>query len=275
LKKIILGCGCSVMAAAGLSQTVRSPLTAPYTSIGAYSQNFCDVFSFTGNQAALAQGATLGAAVYTERKFMLAELGQYQAAIQVPLKKAGVGIALHHAGNKSFSESQIGLAYALALGEQVAIGAQCNYNLIHIATYGNSNAVNFELGTIWHVTKQVHMGLHLYNPIGGKFGKGGSEKLAAVYKAGIGYEATEQFFVSTEIAKEEGQRITVLVGAQYQLHAQCLLRAGITTSTADCFVGAGLKWKVFRVDIIGRYHAQLGFTPALQVIFNTPKKQKT
>lgn len=37
------------------AQLIRSPASASYLSIGAYSKNFTDAFSFVNNQAALAK----------------------------------------------------------------------------------------------------------------------------------------------------------------------------------------------------------------------------
>ena len=40
-----------------------------------------------------------------------------------------------------------------------------------IAGYGNSSAINFEIGTVFHLTDKLHAGVHAYNPVGGKYGK--------------------------------------------------------------------------------------------------------
>jgi hypothetical protein len=92
-------------------------------------------------------------------------------------------------GFSDYNESQIGLAYGRKLGSKVDVGVQFNYNAIRISSYGNSSAVNFEIGTVLHLTERLHAGVHVYNPAGGKFGKNQQEKLASVYTAGVGYEA--------------------------------------------------------------------------------------
>jgi hypothetical protein len=55
-------------------QTVRRPVAAVYAGLGSYSINHVDVFSFTNNQASLAQMKNASAGVYGERRFMLDEL---------------------------------------------------------------------------------------------------------------------------------------------------------------------------------------------------------
>ncbi len=78
------------------------------------------------------------------------------------------------------------------------------------------------------------MVFHIYNPIGGKLGKDG-EKLATAYKFGLGYDASENFFVSSEIIKEEDKPINVIGGFQYRFAQQFFVRAGFTSESSSVF----------------------------------------
>ena len=55
-------------------------------------------------------------------------------------------------------------------------------------------------------------GVHVNNPVGGKFGKDQQEKLASVYTFAMGFEPSEKFFLSTEIVKEQDQPVNVNAG---------------------------------------------------------------
>jgi hypothetical protein len=250
------------------AQTLRRPLAANYTSIGAYSLNYADVFSFTANQASLAQLKNNSAGVYGERRFLLSELNNYTAAIGLQTHSGNFGIKANYSGFSDYNETQIGLAYARKLGSKVDVGAQFNYNGIRINSYGSATAINFELGTILHVTDKLHAGIHVANPVGGKFGKEQEEKLSSVYTVGLGYEASEKFFISTEIEKEENQPVNVNVGFQYKFIPQLLVRAGMSSATSSAWVGLGLTIKSFRIDITTTYYQQLGITPGLLLLFN-------
>src|SRR5207302_871371 len=141
------------------------------------------------------------------------------------------------------------------------------YNHIRIAGYGNASAINFEVGSIIHLTEKMHAGFHVYNPVGGKLGKNSDEKIAAVYTTGIGYEASEKFFISTELKKEENQAVTINVALHYAFIKQFFIRGGIASGSDNSFAGVGIKWKNFRTDISATYHRLLGFTPSLLLIF--------
>jgi len=253
-------------------QTVRRPVAALYTGLGAYSIKHVDVFSFTCNQASLAQMKKASAAAYGERRFLLNELALYQLAIAMPTQSGNFGMKAGYYGFNEYNESQMGLAYGRKLGSKVDIGVQFNYNAIQISSYGNSSAINFEIGTVLHLTDKLHTGVHVYNPVGGKFGKDQEEKLASIFTAGLGYDASEIFFVGAEIEKEENQPVNVNAGIQYKFLPQLLARIGIATNTSAIYAGLGLGLRSFRLDVVAGYHPQLGVTPGLLLLYNFSKK---
>lgn len=255
------------------SQVLRRPLAAAYTGMGAYSMNHVDVFSFTANQASLAQLKNSAAGVYGERRFLLSELNNYTATIGLTTNSGNFGVKANYSGFSDYNETQLGLAYGRKMGNKVDIGAQINYQSIRINSYGNASAVSFELGTILHLTDKLHAGLHATNPVGGKFGKDQQEKLSSVYSFGIGYEASDKFLVSAEIQKEEDQPVNVNAGVQYKFIPQLLVRAGMSSATSAAWLGLGLTIKSFRLDVTTSYHPQLGITPGVLMLFNFNRKQ--
>lgn len=263
-----------LFACTSYGQVLRKPVATPYTGLGAYSISHTDVFSFTANQASLAQLKNAAAGVYGERRFFLAELNNYNAAIALPTSSGNFGLKAGYYGFTDYNETQLGLAYARKLGSRADIGIQFNYNGIRIAGYGNASAVSFEAGSVLHLSDELHAGIHVNNPVGGKFGKEQQEKLPAVYTAGLGYEASEKFFVSMEIVKEENQPVTVNAGIQYRFLSMLLTRAGVSAATSSAWIGIGLLWKTFRVDVVTSYHPQLGLTPGLLLVFNFKKEKE-
>lgn len=255
------------------SQTLRRPVAAPYIGLGAYSFNHVDAFSFISNQASLAQIKNAAAGVYGERKFMLNELANYNAAIALPTHSGNFGLKAAYSGFSEYNETQIGLAYARKLGSKIDIGVQFNYNGIRVAGYGSASAISFEAGTIFHLSEKLHTGFHVNNPVGGKFGKDQQEKLPSVYTVGLGYDASEKFFFSAEVIKEEDQPVNVNAGLQYKFIPQLLARAGVSSSTSSVWLGLGLSFKSFRLDVTTSYHPQLGLSPGLLLLFNFNKKE--
>jgi hypothetical protein len=248
-------------------QVLRSALPVAYTSAGTYSQHFTDPFSFVNNQAALSRVRNISAGIYSERRFMLRDLEQVSMAVAFPCMRGGAGIAADYTGFAGYSQTQAGIAYGRPLGEKIDLGIQFNYHHLGIAGYGGTGALNIEIGTILHLTNKIQAGYHIYNLVGGKFGRNSGEKLASIYTFGLGYEASEKLFIASEIIKEEDQPVNMNVSIHYAFVKQFFIRAGISSATGSYFAGAGISWKNTRLDLASGWHPQAGLTPSLLFIF--------
>lgn len=249
-------------------QSLRQPVSAGYLGLGAYSRNHIDIFSINSNQASLAGLKVSGMGVYGERRFMLNETNLYSMALALVTTKGNFAVQADYFGFKNYNESQIGLAYGRQLGTKVDIGVKFNYYSFRIPGYGNASTVNFEAGIIAHLTEKVHAGVHVYNPVGGKFFKAQDEELGSAYTFGIGYEASEKFLVTTEIIKEEDIPVNVIAGMQYNFNKQFFVRGGVYSESTNTYAGVGIAWKTFRLDVSGSYHPKLGFSPGVLLIVN-------
>jgi hypothetical protein len=255
-----------------LSQTAKQSLVSPYIQIGAYSHNQSDVFSFGTNQAALASTSSFSAGVFSERKFLLSELNLFSAAFALPTRSGNFGLQVHHFGNSVYNETQAGLAYARRLSDYIDVGVQFNYYAMRIAGYGNTSAINFEAGAIFHFTDNLHGGVHVYNPTSVTIGKIEEERLPAVYSAGVGYDASESFFITAEIKKTENLPLNVNASIQYKFSERFLARGGIVSGTSVYFFGAGFILHNTRIDATASVHPQLGVTPGLLLVYTKAKK---
>jgi hypothetical protein len=256
------------------AQSLRHSIGMPYINLGAYSTKQLDPFSFTSNQAALAQIKDAGMGIYGERRFLLAQNSVYGLAAAIPTKKGNVGLQINYAGFANFNEQKAGLAYARSLGSKIDLGVQFNYYGYKIPAYNDASTINFEIGTILHVSDKINMGVHVYNPVSGKLGKDGNEKLASAYKFGLGYDATDNFYVSAEIVKEENQPINVTGGVQYHFKKQFFARAGFRSDNSTSFAGIGFLYNDFRIDVATSFHPQLGISPGILLIYNFKKAAK-
>ena len=257
-----------------VAQSLRYSLAQPYISLSAYSSKQNDPLSFTGNQAALARSKSAGVGFFGERRFLLSETSVYTLGASFLSSLGNFGIQLNYGGFKNFNENKIGLAYARKLGKLVDVGVQFNYYRYSIPTYGKASTINFEIGAMLHLSNKLNAGIHVYNPIDGKLGKSKEEKLAAAYKFGLGYDASDNFFISSEIIKEENKAVNVIAGLQYHFAKQFFVKAGFISESTTAYAGAGVAWKNIRLDISSSYHPQLGFSPGLLLIMNfKPKKE--
>lgn len=265
---------CMLYAKQLFSQSLRYFSSQPFISLSAYSSVQNDPLSFTGNQAALVQVKAAGIGIFGERRFMLKETGVYTLGTSVPTRLGNFAVLLNYGGFKNFNENKLGLAYAMRLDKFIDAGVQFNYYSYRIPAYGNASAVNFEIGLMMHLSSRFNAGIHAYNPVGGKLGKDKAEKLASVYKLGLGYDASDKFFISSEIIKEEDKPVNVIAGLQYHFARQFFVKAGFISESASMYAGAGLAWKNLRLDIASGYHPGLGFSPGLLLIIHFKARQQ-
>ncbi len=249
------------------AQLVRRPVTASYAGTGAYSLHHTDAFSVIANTAALNRVKKFTAGVYGEQRFMLKELAHYTAAFVLPTQTGNFAVTTAYRGSTDMNEYQLGLAYARSLGKTLDMGVKFNYNGLKINGYGNASAIAVELGTVLHVTDKLHSGIQVINPFSSKFGGNKTEKLAAVYVLGAGYEPSDKFFISAECIKEEKQGMVVQAGMQYRLLSFLQARAGISSGITSYWLGVGLGWRNLRLDVMTGYHNRLGLSPGIMLIY--------
>src|SRR3979490_835367 len=162
-------------------QAVHRTVSIPYyVRMNAYCVHYVDLFSNCSNQAALAQLDNSTAGVFSERRFLLSSLNHFVAAIGLHAGHGNFGIYTGYFGFRDYNETQIGVAYAKKLGSKLDIGACFDFNSIKISGYGNSSAINGEIGILLHLTDKLHAGINVFNSAGGKFGNDFNEKLATV-----------------------------------------------------------------------------------------------
>jgi hypothetical protein len=255
------------------AQPIRQPVAAAYTGLGAYSMQQQDVFAFTNNQAALAQVKSLAAGVYAERRYMAENISMYTAALAMPTRAGNFGINVRYFGFTNFNEYQAGLAYGRSLGKKVDVGVQFNYYGYRVPGNISAATVNAELGAIFHLTDKLNAGVHVYNPIGGVLAKT-DEKISAAYKFGLGYDASDKFFVTAELVKEESMPVNLNMALQYRFVKQFFVRGGVNTGTNSSYAGAGMFFGQFRMDIAAGWHPQLGLSPGLLFIYNFAEKDQ-
>ncbi len=255
------------------AQSLRKPVSASYIGLGAYSMNHLDVFSISSNQAALAQIKNPSVGFYGEKRFLLAETNLYSAIIAVPTKEGNFAFEADYFGYKNYNESQLGIAYARTVGKKLDLGIKFNYYSFRVPGFESPSTVNFEMGVICHFTEKLNAGVHFYNPVGGRLSKTENEKLGSIYSFGMGYEASDNFFISAEIVKQEDLPVNVNAGVQYNFAKQFFARFGIASENETPFAGAGCSWDNFRLDVSASYHPQLGLCPGLMFIMNFKPKQ--
>ena len=209
--------------------------------------------------------------MYSERRFGLKELGTHAAAVVLPTGSGRFGLRADYLGSTSYNESSLGLAYSRQLGSKVALGVQFNYYALTAAGYDAASAINADLGMLVQLAPQLKAGVQACNPVGTSWSKTGIGSLPAIYRAGLGYDASPQFFISAEAEKVENESLGLNAAMQYVMAEKVVARAGIRSATAVYYLGFGVSLRNFRVDVTASIHPYLGLTPGLLLLYAAGK----
>ena len=252
-------------------QPLRLPMSATYVQLTAYSSQFRDAFSASGNQGTLGAKQSFSAGLYTEKRFMMRELSSFNAALVLPTTSGNFRWKGDYFGNPSYNESSAGLAYARELGSKVALGIQFNYFSLKTAGYGKASTVGFDAGVLLQLTPMLSAGLQASNPVGVSWGKNDVERIPAVYTLGLGYDVSPQVFIGVEAEKTADQPVSINAGLHYVVAEKLIARTGVRSATGLYYLGLGFQLKTFRIDATVSVHPYLGTTPGLLLLYAAKK----
>lgn len=238
------------------------PTGSRSAALGNASVGLSDLWSAFNNQAGLAHIESITAGVYYENRFTLKELGYKAAAVAYPLKTGTIGLSFNHFGYSAYNESKIGLAYAQGFGKYLSFGLQLDYNMARLAeNYGNRNFITFEAGVMANITKELSLGVHVYNPISAKFSEYNDERAPVIFRVGAAYSISEKITLVAETEKNIDTEASVNAGLEYKIMPTIHLRGGLSTGVSAFSFGAGFWLGDFTIDISTSYHNVLGYTP--------------
>lgn len=237
-------------------------------AMGTASVAISDIWSSFNNQAGLARLNDLTAAFYYENRFLMKELGYKAGAFALPVKVGTVGLSFSHFGYSAFNESKIGLAFARSFGKRIAFGLQLDYNMARLEeSYGNRNFLTFEAGMLAHITPELVVGAHVYNPISAKLSEYNDERAPVIFRLGAAWEVTPRVLITAETEKNIDNEADVKFGLEYRLIPALHLRGGISTNPASNSFGVGIFTGDFVIDISASYHYILGFSPQASIAY--------
>jgi len=250
----------------------QDPFSIPAIHIRSIIPGNGDAMPLLAQPACASRLKGFSASALTERRFLIEGFNLSSAAIGLPLSFGGVGLTINYSGSQEFNLSSIGLVYGKNLGK-VDLGVSFHYTSIKLNGYGKSSTIEFELGSLWQISERIHSSILLKNPVGGKFGLDKTEKLPAVFRFGLGFKASENVSIAVELIKEEEQKPGFNTGLCYVFNKKFFFQAGIQTLIASPYWSIGYQIKKLRVETYCSYHQQLGFSPAISLIFLNPDEK--
>jgi len=142
---------------------------------------------------------------------------------------------------------------------------QIDYLSKAIQQYGRADAVTFELGCLLHITPQLHVGLHTFNPALNKLG---GESLPVIYTAGAGYEVSDNFIISTSVMQQDDAAPFAAFMCEYRIMPQLSLQLGLSPQSSAT---VSFTLNSMYILLSATHHPQLGFTPNTSIVWQLKK----
>jgi hypothetical protein len=226
-------------------------------------------WSLRNNQAGLSHLEAPAAGLFYENRFGIRALGLQSIGFAYPFKTGTIGVTANYFGDRSYNESAFGLAYGMKIFEDLSVGVQLDYfaSYTDAETFVKNNAVTFEGGVLYDLTKDITVGLHAYNPLEIKMEQ--SDAVAIIpssYSIGVVVHITEGILVSSELLKTMNQKESVRLGVEYEIIEKTFLRTGVATHPGLFSFGFETSWNRWTLQLASSMHQVLGFSPMISIL---------
>ncbi|PJA09905.1 MAG: hypothetical protein COX70_00460 [Flavobacteriales bacterium CG_4_10_14_0_2_um_filter_32_8] len=257
------------------AQIGNDNIGARSTAMGGFTTTLSDVWSTNNNQAGLGFITDFSGGIYYENRFLLKETSYKAGALVMPVKIGALGISVTSFGFELYNETKAGLSYGQRFGDKFSVGVQLNYLNTKLAQeYGTKTSITSAIGLIAKLSKELSLGVHLYNPTRSKLAEYDNERIPTIMKLGLEYRFSEKVMMGIETEKDMNFDAVVKAGLEYHITEALYLRGGISTNPTQYAFGFGMKLKDFKIDISSSFHQTLGITPSISIIYVKNKIKK-
>lgn len=229
-----------------------------------------DAFSFTGNQALLANQRDIEAGSLLVNRYSIKNLYQSAGALAIPAGSGGAAISVVHLGYTGYSTTRAGIAYGKKLSRWAAIGLQFDYFMTSISGYGKAAAPGFEIGLVLHPSDKLLAGFQVANP----FATRQAQRPAACYSTQMSFRASPVFSVAAALVKLENNPTDISVQMFYMPGRILFVNAGYSGLHDAFSLGLGLQWRQYALRVYTAMEQPAGFSSGLQLLFHPPVKEK-
>jgi len=226
-----------------------------------------DPWSTFHNQATLAKLKGISGGAFYESKFLIEELSLSAGTANFTALSGTIGLSFYQMGKGSFKESKVGLAYAKKLSQRLNAALQLDYFFNRFPE--NDKAFGFptfEIGLSYQTTKELTLGIHLFNPVKNGFKTYyGKEEMPLVLRFGGHYDFSERVLVSAEVQKNSDTATVVRTGLEFFPLENLAVRFGVSGKQLQYTAGIGYRFGKTNTDIAFSYHGNLGFSPSVSL----------
>ncbi|MBC7851070.1 MAG: hypothetical protein H7Y31_15110 [Chitinophagaceae bacterium] len=225
-------------------------------------------FAFESNPSLLPGYKLFTAGVYSERKYLINELGAHRLSIIAPLSYGGVGVNVSYSGSSFFNQTGLQIGFGKSLGK-IDIGTTFGYQKSTAIGYGSMHSLSVGVGTNMILSPSLKLGIAVQHlPV-----VKSAFRPAVVFRSFLLSSFSESVVLAIEVIKVEDQPVNVCGAIQYKFLEKMLVRVAFETAPISPLFSFGLRWKNLLTILSFRYHMWLGVSPSMQIIYNKKNKE--
>ncbi|RZK57186.1 MAG: hypothetical protein EOO91_10640 [Pedobacter sp.] len=227
-----------------------------------------DLWTLEGNPSGITDIKSSMLAVNYSKFLFDSELSKQAVAFVIPFQNNYVGASLLRYGISEYNEIKAGIALAKRFGERLSIALKGNYHQIKISNYGATTGFSIDVGAMYDYNDVFTFGASINNPAKQKFNTKTIEaNIPTIAQVGATYKASSKILIATSISKDLDKAVNVGLGLEYKIVELITLRGGLTAKPFKQYVGFGLNYKKFIMDIAVESDPYLGYTPQIALAY--------
>jgi len=246
----------------------QNQLGAKLTSLGINSAAIKDIWNIESNVAGIVGLTRPTLAINYSKPLMVSDLSDQAMALVLPFRKIDAGLSLQRYGITSYHELKVGFALAKQLGAQFTIAIKANLHQLKIVNYGSTLGFSSDIGLLYSPSTQLTFGLSVNNPALSNFNRLSKQlNIPTIVQIGAAYQTSDKILIATSIRKNFGNPIDASLGIDYKILSQLSLRSGLSFKPFKHYVGFGLTYHSFALDVAIQSDVNVGYLPKISLAY--------
>jgi len=266
MMKSLMMCVLVLSAIKGFSQVDGTTVSMVSISAMAYQDIEQDLFSSLNIISSAANIKKIQAGIYCENRFMIKGMVKAQASVCMPLKKAGIGIAVDYQGLNKMNFLGFSGGYGMKITNKMNVGLKVETGRSKYTHDKNNLLIGYQTGFIYKATEKTQFGVHLTNRYLPSLSKSINHNGFYMINAGIGHIINQTVFISCEVIKLKN--INAYISPYINWHVGDLfhLRGGILQPLNTGYIGLGWKTTKRNIAISFASHSHLGLSGSISLV---------
>ncbi len=253
------------------AQSTTTQMGARAFGLARTSSCLQDEWSMLGNIGGLGKAEKPVAAFTQEINFSIRSFSRTAASCVVPLSYGVAGLSLFRFGDALYSEQIVSVGFGNTFGI-TSIGVKLNYIQYRADGFGTKGLLSLSTGGITQLSKKILIGVYITNINQPKMSQTDHERLPTIVTAGLGVNASENIFVTTEIEKDLAYDPVWKTGMEYSFNNKFKARTGFNINPDAFFIGCGFVSSRLKLDYAFQYNPQLGNSHQASVAYQFKRK---